>query len=140
VRRTAGRTLRRLVARARRAAAAYREERGAGLVEALVAVAIAGIALVVLLQALSVGSVAVVVAEERVTAENLARSQLEDVKRRPYLPAPASYPTVTPDAGYAVSAQATVLSGGDGDVQLITVLVTRAGATLMTVQGYRVNR
>ncbi len=76
--------------------AALRGEEGIGLVEALIAVAILGLALTALLSAVSTGSMAVSRTEERVTAENLARSQLEYTKSQAYLPLPTPYATVTP--------------------------------------------
>jgi type II secretory pathway pseudopilin PulG len=113
---------------------------GAGLVEVLVAVAILGVTLVVFLAAMSTGSLGVATTEEQVTAENLARSQLEYTKSDTYLAAPASYPTVTPPTGYAVSADATSIAEGDSVVQKITVTVTRNGETLLTVEGFKVDR
>ena len=122
-----------------REAMAHGQE-GVGLVETLVAVAILGVTLVVLLTAISTGSIGVATTEERVTAENLARSQLEHTKSQAYQAAPASYPTVTVPAGYAVSAEATAISGGDSSIQQITVTVSRDGDTLMTVEDYKVDR
>ncbi len=115
-------------------------QEGVGLVETLVAVAILGVTLVTLLAAISTGSIGVATTEERVTAENLARSQLEYTKSQPYLTAPASYPTVTPPAGYAVSAEATSIPGGDSSIQKITVTVTRGSETLITVEDFKVDR
>ena len=115
-------------------------EEGVGLVETLIAVAILGVTLVTLLAAISTGSVGVATMEERVTAENLARSQLEYTKSQAYQAAPASYATVTPPAGYAVSAEATSIPEGDSSMQKITVTVTRDGVTLMTVEDYKVDR
>jgi Tfp pilus assembly protein PilV len=113
---------------------------GVGLVETLVAVAILGVTLVTLLAAISTGSIGIATTEERVTAENLARSQLEYAKSQSYLTAPASYATVTPPAGYAVSADATSIPEGDSSVQMVTVTVTRDGDTLLTTEGYKVDR
>jgi len=114
---------------------------GVGLVETLIAVAILGVTLVALLAAISTGSIGVATTEERVTAENLARSQLEYTKSQSYLPAPTSYLTVTPPAGYAISADATsIIPEGDSSVQMITVTVTRDGDTLLTVEDYKVDR
>ncbi len=113
---------------------------GVGLVETLVAVAILGVTLVTLLAAISTGSIGVATTEERVTAENLARSQLEYAKSQSYLTAPASYATVTPPVGYTVSAEATSIPEGDSSVQMITVAVTRDGDTLLTVEDYKVDR
>jgi type II secretory pathway pseudopilin PulG len=113
---------------------------GVGLVETLIAVAILGVTLVMLLAAISTGSRGVAITEERVTAENLARSQLEYAKSEPYLTPPASYATVTPPAGYTVSAGATSIPEGDSSIQKITVTVTRDGVTLLTVEDYKVDR
>jgi Tfp pilus assembly protein PilV len=113
---------------------------GVGLVETLVAVAILGVTLVTLLAAISTGSIGVATTEERVTAENLARSQLEYTKSQPYSTAPASYATVTPPAGYAISAEATSIPEGDSSIQKITVTVTRDSDTLLTVEDYKVDR
>jgi len=115
-------------------------QEGVGLAETLIAVAILGVTLVALLAAISTGSIGVATTEERVTAENLARSQLEYTKSQPYLLAPASYPTVTPPAGYTVSADATSILEGDSSVQMITVTVTRDGETLLTIEDFKVDR
>jgi len=115
-------------------------QEGVALVEVLVAVAIIGITLVVFLSAVSTGSVGVAKTEERVTAENLARSQLEYTKSQTYLAAPASYATVTPSAGYAVSAEGASIPDADSSIQKITVIVTRDGETLVTVEDFKVDR
>ena len=115
-------------------------QQGVGLVEVLVAIAILGVTVTVFLAAISAGSIGVATTEERVTAENLARSQLEYTKSLPYAAAPASYATVTPPAGYALSADATSIPEGDSSVQMITVTVTRDGETLLLVEDYKVDR
>jgi prepilin-type N-terminal cleavage/methylation domain-containing protein len=115
-------------------------QKGVALVEVLVAVAIIGITLVVFLSAVSTGSIGVAKTEEQVTAENLARSQLEYTKSQTYLAAPASYDTVTPPAGYAVSAEAASIPDTDSSIQMITVTVTRDGETLVTVEDFKVDR
>lgn len=115
-------------------------EGGVALVEVLVAVAIIGITLVVFVSAVSTGSVGVAKTEEQVTAENLVRSQLEYTKSQTYLAAPASYATVTPPAGYAISAEAASIPDADSSIQKITVTVTREGETLVTVEDFKVER
>jgi Tfp pilus assembly protein PilV len=93
-------------------------ECGVGLVEALVAVAILGIALTALLSAVSTGSMAVSRTEERVTAENLARSQLEYVKSQPYQLLPATYALITPSPDdYDVGVVADAVPGGDSGLR-----------------------
>jgi type II secretory pathway pseudopilin PulG len=115
-------------------------ERGVGLVETLIAVAILGLTLTVLLAALSTGSMAVSRADERAVAENLARSQLEYTKSQAYVLLPAVYATVTPPAGYAVAVDATAVPGADTAIEKITVSVSRDGRSLLSVEDFKVNR
>ncbi|MCJ7492298.1 MAG: hypothetical protein MUP15_09160 [Dehalococcoidia bacterium] len=124
-----------------RCGGALRGEEGIGLVEALIAVGILGLALTALLSAVSTGSMAVSRTEERVTAENLARSQLEYTKSQPYQPLPASYATVTPSPDvYAVAVTADVAPGGDSSIEKIVVTVTRNGKELLVAEDYKVDR
>jgi len=82
-----------------------RDERGSTLVGELIALAIVGTALVALLSGLSTSSLGVRMVERRVSAENVARSQMETIKAAPYQPAPAAapYPTVSVPSGYDVT-------------------------------------
>jgi len=117
-----------------------RGEAGVGLVETLIAVGILGLALTVLLAAVSTGSLAVSRTEERVAAENVARSQLEYTKSQAYIPLPASYATVTPSpGGYAVAVDAASIDLNIG-IEKITVTVSRNGKTLLVVEDYKVDR
>lgn len=116
-------------------------EAGVGLVEALIAVGILGLALTALLSGVSTGSMAVSRNDERVAAENLARSQLEYVKSQPYQALPATYATVTPcPADYGVAVTADLVPGGDGRIEKITVTVSRASKELLVVEDYKVER
>jgi prepilin-type N-terminal cleavage/methylation domain-containing protein len=58
--------------------------RGFTLIEVLIAIAILGTIAITLLAALSTSSMAFIVADERATAESLARSQMEYVKNQGY--------------------------------------------------------
>lgn len=117
-----------------------RGEAGIGLVEVLVGTALLALTLVAFLSALSTGSIGVRTTEERVVAENLARSQLEYAKSLPFLASPASYATVTPPAGYGVTSSASSIPAGDSAVQLITVTVSRGSDVLLTVEDFKVDR
>jgi len=120
---------------------AFRGEEGIALVEALMAVAILGLALTALLSAVSTGTMAVSRTEERVTAENLARSQLEYTKSQAYLPLPTPYATVTPyPDDYSVAVTADLVPGADAGIEKITVTVSRAGKELLVVEDYKVDR
>ena len=114
-------------------------DRGVSLVETLIAVAIAAIAITALLAALSTGSMAVQKSDGRTTAENLARAQMEYTKGLAYLTAPASYATLAAPSGYSISADATSISGRDTDIQKITVTVSYNGDTF-TVEGFKTDR
>ena len=117
------------------------DEAGTGLVEALIAVAILGLALTALLSAVSTGSMAVSRTDERVAAENLARSQLEFTKSQPYQALPATYVTVTPSPGdYAVAVAAEPVPGGDSGIEKITVTITHGSKELLVVEDYKVDR
>lgn len=78
------------------------EERGSTLVGELIALAIIGTALVALLSGLSTSSLGVRVVEHHVSAENVARSQMEAIKAAPYQPNPTAvpYPGVSVPSGY----------------------------------------
>ena len=82
-------------------------ERGVTLVETLVAVGILGLALVVFLAGLQTGLISTRQSDSLSTAHELARSQMEYTKAAAYQAAPATYATVTPVSGYAVTANAS---------------------------------
>ena len=65
-----------------------KNERGVGLIEVLVALAILGIIAVAFLTGLATTAKAVVIADVRTTAESLARTQMEDIKDQDYDTAP----------------------------------------------------
>lgn len=117
-----------------------RDERGSTLVGELIALAIVGTALVALLSGLSTSSLGVRVVERRVSAENVARSQMEAIKAAPYQPNPTAvpYPEVTVPSGYdlsigvsywmtATGTFASTLPETDGGLQRIRVEVRSAG-------------
>jgi type II secretory pathway pseudopilin PulG len=117
-----------------------RDERGSTLVGELIALAIVGTALVALLSGLSTSSLGVRVVERRVSAENVARSQMEAIKAAPYQPNPAAapYPTVSVPSGYdltigvsywmtATGTFTSTLPETDSGLQRIRVEVRPAG-------------
>jgi len=125
--------IRRLLARR----VALSDEEGVGLVESLLAVAIVGVALVAFLAAMSTGSMAVATADQRVTAESLARTQMENALGQTYAP---SYSAVAEPAGYTITITVSGVGGRDQDeIQKITVEVDYDGNTV-TVVAYKVNR
>ena len=76
-----------------------KNEKGFSLIEVVIALLLLGIIGVALLSGLATASMALVIADERATAESLARSQMEYVKSSGYDPygGPAALPSYTKD-------------------------------------------
>jgi Tfp pilus assembly protein PilV len=118
----------------------FRSQRGIGLMETLVAVAVLGTAVVAFAVALSAGSIAVGDHDGEAIAQGLAQSQLEYAKSYAYSPGATTYPLVETPEGYSISVDVSAVPGTDADIQKITVTVSRAGEEIMQVQDYKVNR
>jgi len=111
-------------------------ERGLGLVESLVAVAILGTAVVAFVIALSTGSIAVREGNQEAQAQRMARTQLEEIKAAPYA---GNYtPIAEPD--YDISVTAGSIPDTDADIQKITVTISRDGSDILIVEDFKVNR
>ena len=126
------------------------DQKGQSLIEVLIALAILGIVAVTFLIALTTSSTAVIIADERTTAESLARSELEYVKNSPYNPSyPPTYsidPTIN-ITGYlpvitAMSLDPVTYSEAtvDTGLQKITVDVYHQGNLVLTTSNYKVRR
>jgi prepilin-type N-terminal cleavage/methylation domain-containing protein len=112
-------------------------EAGVTLLETMAALAIAGIIVSAFLTGLSTSSKAVFIADERASAENLARSQMEYVRDLPYDTSytPASVPPEYD--GYSVTINVEPLS--DGNVQKVTVTVEHTdGEEVLALEDYKV--
>ena len=122
-----------------------KNERGFTLIEVLVALAIVSLVVVAFLMAINTAAKANIIANERTTAESLARSQMEYVKGIGYVDAPTSY-TAAPipqghiDAGYSATITALPLQNPDDGIQRITVTVERYSEPVLTLEDYKVNR
>ncbi len=115
-------------------------QKGLGLVETLVAVAILGTSVVAFVAALSAGSIAVGEQDEEVVAQRLVRSQLEYTKSYSYDPNATTYPTIDVPAGYGLSVMTGSVPGTDTNIQKITVTISRDGQDILAVSDYKVNR
>ena len=65
-----------------------KNERGASLVEAVIALGLLGLIATTFLMAVFIATKSIAIADERTTAESLARTQMEYVKQQEYLDAP----------------------------------------------------
>ena len=138
--------------------------RGFSLIEVLIALALVGIIAIAFLSGLSTASMALIIADERATAESLARSQMEFVKNQGYEPAEpggvATYDEIPgiPD-GYTIW---SVNRGGnetvedvlgipwnsgnntavniDVGLQRIKLVIKHDDKAVITMEGYKVER
>jgi len=126
-------------------------EAGFTLVEELVALGIVAIGLAVVLLAIGTASVGLRETDEHVFAENLARSQLEQLQTATYSANPTAvpYPIVSAPAGYAVGLTVEYWTAPNGPftatlrndgMQRITVSISHDGQPVLDVAGYKVNR
>ena len=131
-----------------------KNEKGISLIEVLIALAILGLVAAAFLSGLATASMSLFIADERATAESLARSQMEYVKSIDYVDEATSYPAAPIpqehiDAGYSATITALPLHDPDKGIQKITVVVKHDGKEIftfirdgekITLEGYKVNR
>jgi type II secretory pathway pseudopilin PulG len=127
-------------AKLKRVLSHFKDERGIGLVESLVAIAILGVSVTALITDLSAGSIAVNVQSDAVLAQSLAQSQLETIKGATYDTAGTSYTVISAPSGYAVSVNTNSSIYSNNNIQKITVTVTHSGNPILVVEDYKVNR
>ena len=103
-----------------------KNEKGFSLIEVMIAIALLGIIGVAFLGALATASNAIFIADERATAESLARSQMEYVKNQVYITADPYAPGVpgTGEVTYEKIADAEIPVG------YVICSVNRAGDTV----------
>jgi len=114
-------------------------QRGIGLVETLMAVAVLGTAVVAFATALSAGSIAVGEHDLQAEARALAKSQMEHVQSSAFSPA-GVYALVGAPEGYSTSIGVSAVPGGDAAIQKITVAVSYSGEEIITLEDYKVDR
>ena len=145
-----------------------RAEKGFTLIEVIIAMALLAIVAVAILAGLSTGSRAIFVADERATAESLARSQMEYVKNLNvgYVKAPtggeASYANakISVPPGYEIrsinragvedvstnivavpwDSSRNQPAPDDAGLQKIKLVIYHHGKSLLTLEGYKVDR
>ena len=122
-----------------------KNEKGFSLIEVVIALLLLGIIGVALLSGLATASIALVIADERATAESLARSQMEYVKSIDYVNEATSYPAASIpqehiDTGYSATITALPLHNPDDGIQKITVTISHNGKEIITLEDYKVDR
>ena len=124
-------------------------ESGVSLMEVLVALAIFAAVGVTFMAGLQTSGRAVIISQKHVTAESLAKSQMEDIKGQEYddVNNPPQYQVFSSGIeGYSIAATAERLDplgdGTDNDdgLQKITVIVSRDGEEAFRLEDYKLNR
>jgi len=140
-----------------------KNERGFSLIEVIIALALLGIIAVAFLGAMATASKALFIADERTTAESLARSQMEYVKNQDYIyynvGGHAAYDEITPsDGNYSIDFTVVPFNpitgvpytpdgegifDGDDGIQKITVNIYHPDTDpdpVITLEDYKVDR
>jgi|WetSurMetagenome_2_1015567.scaffolds.fasta_scaffold230691_2 type II secretory pathway pseudopilin PulG len=114
-----------------------KREKGSSLIEVLVALALLGAVSVLFLSGVIGSTKARVSADSRASSKIIAETIIDSVKKLKYdtsynITAPAEFP------GY--TANLTVDSLANGNIQKLTVEVSRFGQKLLTLEDFKVNR
>jgi type II secretory pathway pseudopilin PulG len=116
------------------------DQKGIGLVETLVAIAILGVTAVTFMTALSAGSNSVNVMQKQATGQELAMTQMETIKAANYDVTGNSYTALDAPAGYQINIETASNIYTDTDIQKITVEVSYDNETVSRLENYKVNR
>ena len=136
--------------------------KGFSLIEVMIAMALLGIIVIAFLGAISTASMALIIADERATAESLARSQMEYVKNQEYNSnegGEGTYEEITPiPDGYSIwsfNGNNTMVedvvgvcwnntinlpAGEDTGLQRIMLVIKRDDNEIITLENYKVDR
>jgi prepilin-type N-terminal cleavage/methylation domain-containing protein len=120
-------------------------ESGMTLLETVIALAILGTVAAAFLGGVATSSRGVYTADERATAESLARSQMEWAKNASYSYGATSYSVAPIPAdkdyiNYSANITAESLHDSDDGIQKITVTIMRSGESVFKLEGYKVDR
>jgi prepilin-type N-terminal cleavage/methylation domain-containing protein len=106
-----------------------KKEKGYSLIEVIIALALLGIVAVAFLSAMATGSRAIFIADERATAESLARAEMEYVRSQDYITALDYDPGVS-GSGEVIYAKITEIPEG------YTIMsINRDGDTVEDIMG-----
>jgi prepilin-type N-terminal cleavage/methylation domain-containing protein len=115
-------------------------QKGSSLIEVLVGIALLGMIAAAFLGEICTSYKVLSLADERATAESLARSQLEYVKDQDYQDSGIYQEISTPDDYDFGSMTAEEITGRGPDMQKITVTVEHKGNQLILLEGYKLDR
>ena len=112
-------------------------ERGAMLIEALIAISVFTLLGAAVLSGSTVTRQASASVEHTAVAENIARNQMETILAAPYQDPPHTFTPISTPPGYAVTAEAQELVVSDPNIATIVVTVTLKGTPVLTLESIR---
>lgn len=119
--------------------AATKAQHGGSLLENVLGVGLLGVIGVVFLAAIGTSLSSAGIVDEIYTADNLARTQMEDIKSQPYSDTNSYGVTVTPTGDYAVSI--TVVDESPAlypdTLQRVMVTISRSGQRVLRLESYK---
>jgi prepilin-type N-terminal cleavage/methylation domain-containing protein len=119
---------------------AVQRQHGFVMIEMMLAVAIVGTAMFAAVTAFSTSSKTSLFVQETTTAEWLATSQMELIRTAAYQLTPNTYADVPAPTGYSIANVTSAVSGGDENIQIVTIEITRNGASIYEASTLKVNR
>ena len=115
-------------------------QRGFVMIEMLLAIGIVGTAMLATVAAFSTASRTAAFVDDTTTGEWVATSQIELIKTAPYLLTPGTYASIPVPSGFSISNTTSSVTGGDSNIQIVTVIVYRGGKTVYETSALKVNR
>jgi prepilin-type N-terminal cleavage/methylation domain-containing protein len=119
----------------------FKKEQGFSLLEVLISIAILGILLAGFIPAMMGSTRISISVDEKVTAKNLAESQMEYVLDQGYHTSYSPSSEITSQyPGYTVDDPVTVtgFTQRDGDIQSITIIVRRNGVITASLTSFKI--
>ena len=109
------------------------------MIEMMLAVAIVGTAMLATVAAFSTASKTSGFVQQTTTAEWLAISQVELIRVAAFQVTPGVYTSVPAPTGYSVANATSSVVGGDENIQIVTVTVSRGVDPIYVTSALKVN-
>lgn len=116
------------------------DERGISLTEAAIAVFLLGGAVLTMVLGMTTGAMSEQKDEMLVTAQGLARTQIEYVKEYAYDADATTYPAVSAPDGYTIDVTVASVPDTGESIQKITADIIFNGDIVFTLHDYKVDR
>jgi hypothetical protein len=114
-----------------------KDQRGAFLAEALAAVSVFTLLGTAVMTSMSATGAASESIRVSATADTLASNQIQEILSNPYVDPPFTFTTITPPAGYSLTAEAQEFVPGDPNISKIVVTVSYGADVARTLETLR---